>query len=62
MNFKFDDLNKIFKLNKTEKDLLDSFQQVKNNNLLWGKSTMDKNGKPTVITEDGRPEYLLGVA
>lgn len=46
---------KFFKLNKMEKDLLTNFQQVKNNHLLWGKSTMDKNGKSTVMTEDGRP-------
>lgn len=46
---------KIFKLNKTEKELLTNFQTVKNNHLLWGKTTMDKNGKSTVQTEDGRP-------
>lgn len=46
---------KIFKLNKMEKDLLENFQTVKNNHLLWGKTTMDKNGKSTVLTEDGRP-------
>lgn len=53
---------KIFKLNKIEKDLLDSFQHVKNNALLWQKTTMDKNGKSTVLTEDGRPERELRVA
>ena len=46
---------KIFKLNKLEKDLLDSFQTVKNNAMLWSKTTMDKNGKSTIQTEDGRP-------
>jgi hypothetical protein len=46
---------KLFKLNKMEKDLLASFQQVKNNALLWQKTTMDQNGKSTVTTEDGRP-------
>ena len=45
----------IFKLNKAEKDLLDNFQTVKNNHLLSGKTTMDANGKCTVLTEDGRP-------
>ena len=45
----------IFKLNKPEKDLLDNFQTVKNNHLLSGKTTMDSNGKCTVLTEDGRP-------
>ena len=46
---------KIFKLNKMEKDLLDNFQFVKNNGLLWQKTTMDANGKSTVMTEDQRP-------
>ena len=46
---------KLFKLNKMEKDLFNNFQTVKNNHLLWGKTTMDKNGKSTVLTEDGRP-------
>lgn len=45
----------IFKLNKMEKDLFDNFQTVKNNHLLWGKTTMDANGKSTVLTEDNRP-------
>lgn len=45
----------IFKLNKAEKDLLDNFQTAKNNHLLSGKTTMDANGKCTVLTEDGRP-------
>lgn len=46
---------RIFKLNKMEKDLYDNFQTVKNNQLLWGKTTMDANGKATIQTEDGRP-------
>lgn len=46
---------KIFKLNKMEKDLLDNFHTVKNNALLWQKTTMDVNGKSTILTEDGRP-------
>ena len=49
----------IFKLNKVEKDLLDNFQTVKNNHLLSGKTTMDSNGKCTVLTEDGRP-FIAG--
>lgn len=46
---------KLFKLNKMEKDLMDSFQYVKNQALLWSKTTMDANGKSTIQTEDGRP-------
>lgn len=46
---------RIFKLNKMEKDLFDSFQTVKNNAMLWQKTTMNKDGKATVQTADGRP-------
>ncbi len=46
---------KIFKLNKMEKDLMDNFTTGKNNHLLWGKTTMNVDGKSTVLTEDGRP-------
>jgi hypothetical protein len=46
---------KIFKLNKAERDLLDSWYAAKNQGLLWDKSTMDANGKCTVFTDDGRP-------
>ena len=53
---------KIFKLNKMEKDLLASFQLVKNQGLLWQKGTMDANGKSTITTEDGRPKLRLRVA
>jgi hypothetical protein len=45
----------IFGMSPKEKTLLDSFAEAKNNNLLWGKSTMDKNGHCTVHTQDGRP-------
>lgn len=47
---------KLYKLNKMEKDLLQNFQVSKNNALLWQKTTMDSNGKSTVLTEDGRPK------
>ena len=46
---------KLFKLNKMEKDLLDNFQVAKNNALLLSKTTMDANGKATIQTADGRP-------
>lgn len=46
---------RLFKLNKMDKDLFDAFSLSKNNHLLWGKTTMDQNGKSTVQTEDGRP-------
>ena len=34
---------------------MDNFTTVKNNHLLWGKTTMNVDGKSTVLTEDGRP-------
>lgn len=46
---------RLFKLNKMEKDLFDNFQVAKNNSLLLGKTTMDANGKATIQTADGRP-------
>lgn len=46
---------KTYKLNKVEKDLLDSWWAVKNQGMLWDKSTMDANGKSTAFTDDGRP-------
>ena len=46
---------RIFKLNKAQKDLLDSFQTAKNQGMLWDKSTMDANGKSYVQDEQGRP-------
>ena len=46
---------KIFKLNKAEKDLLNSYDYAKNNGALFGKTTMDANGKCFVFTEDNRP-------
>jgi hypothetical protein len=45
-----------------EKNLFDSFQTVKNNAMLWQKTTMDANGKSSVLTEDGRPKLRLRVA
>ena len=38
----------IFKMNKKEKDVLDSFLFARNNALLFGKCNFDKNGKCTV--------------
>lgn len=46
---------KFFKLNKMEKDLMDSWWTVKNQALLWDKSTMDANGKCTVFDHQNRP-------
>ena len=53
---------KIFKMNKAQKDLLLSHMEAKNNGLLFQKTTMDANGKATAFTADGRPERQLRVA
>ena len=46
----------IFKMNKKEKDVLESFLFARNNALLFGKNNFDKNGKCTVIDpHTGRP-------
>lgn len=39
----------IFKMNKKEKDVMESFLHARNNALLFGKCNFDKNGKCTVV-------------
>lgn len=46
----------VYKMNTAEKDCLDTFMMARNNALLWGKSNMDKSGKPKHYDpETGRP-------
>lgn len=46
----------VYKMNRAEKDCMDSFMYSRANALLWGKSNMDKNGKPKVFdNETGAP-------
>lgn len=45
----------IFKVLPVQKQLFENFQEAKNQHQIWGKTTMDKNGKSTVSTRDGRP-------
>ena len=46
----------IFKMNKKEQDVLVSFLEARNNALMFGKTTMDINGKSTVTDpHTGRP-------
>lgn len=45
-----------YQMKGMHKTLLDSFMEVRNNKLLYGKCNMDKNGKPTLFEpETGRP-------
>ena len=49
----------LYKMNKKEKDLLENFLYVRNNGLLFNKTNVDKNGKPTIVDPDtGRPIYI----
>ncbi len=45
----------VYKMNTAEKDLMDSFMEVRNNKLLFGKSDVDETGKPKIFDSDGRP-------
>lgn len=45
----------VYKMNSAEKDCLDSFMEVRNNALLWGKSNVDETGKSKIYDADGRP-------
>lgn len=46
----------VYKMNAAEKDCLDSFMAARANALLWGKTNVDKNGRPKVYEpETGRP-------
>ena len=48
-----------YKMNKMEKDLLDSFMYVRNEAALRGKSNMDASGKPKIYEpETGRPKLM----
>lgn len=45
-----------YKMNKMEKDLIDSFMYVRNEHALRGKSNVDASGKPKIYEpETGRP-------
>lgn len=49
----------LYKMNKKEKELLNSFLEVRNNGLLFNKTNVDINGKATIVDPDtGRPIYI----
>ena len=49
----------IYRLDKLEKNLLENFLTARNNALMFGKSNIDANGKPTIVNpEDNRPIYM----
>lgn len=45
-----------YKMNSMDKDLLDTFMLASNNANMFGKTNVDKNGRPTIFDpEDGQP-------
>lgn len=49
----------LYKMNKKEKDLFESFLVARNQGLLWNKTNVDINGKTTIVDPDtGRPIYI----
>ena len=49
----------VYKMNKVEKDLLETFMFARNNGLLTNRSNIDANGKPTISDpETGKPIYI----
>lgn len=49
----------MYKMDTLEKNLLKNFLEVRNNGLLFNKTNVDKNGKPTISDPDtGRPIYI----
>ena len=45
----------IYKMDKKEKQLLDSFMYSRNNGLIFNRSNVDKNGKATI--QDPKIQY-----
>lgn len=49
----------LYKMNKKEHELLENFMYVRNNGLLFGKTNVDSNGRPTISDPDtNRPIYM----
>lgn len=38
----------VYKMNSAEKDCLDTFMMARNNDLVWGKTDVDVNGRPKI--------------
>lgn len=50
---------KVFCMTERKKELLESFLYVRNNGMLFSKTNVDKNGKPTIYDPvDNRPIYI----
>lgn len=52
----------IYRMDKLEKNLLENFLTARNQALIFGKSNIDANGKPTIVNpEDNRPKHIIWV-
>lgn len=52
------DSDPVYIMEGAEKVCLDSFMEARNNALLWNKTNVDVNGKPTIYDLQGRPQFL----
>ncbi len=53
----------MYRMDKTQSNLLKNFLYVRNNGLLFNKTNVDKNGKPTLFDPDtGRLSTLVMVS
>ena len=50
----------VYKMNPAEKDCLDSFMLARANGSLWGKTNVDKNGKPKIFDPETQEPIISG--
>lgn len=48
----------IYRMDKLEKNLLENFLTARNQGLLFSKSNIGPDGKPTIVDENNRPIYI----
>jgi hypothetical protein len=49
-------------MDKVEQNLLKSFMFARNQGLLWNKTNVDKNGRPTIVDPDTQRPKIYAVA
>lgn len=50
----------VYQMNTAEKDCLDTYMLARNNALLWGKTNVDKYGKPKIFEPDTNRPIISG--
>lgn len=50
----------VYKLNPAQKDCLDTYMFARNNALLWGKTNVDKFGKPKIFDPETQQPIISG--